>query len=284
MDWSKTKTIFIAVFLVLNIFLLYQYVEKVSSNKLETLSESTLDELLAENEIKINELPKKVTKEQYLSGKSKTFKREDLKKLKGQKKAIIFNEVKIYSKLDKPFPLGEKLHSEALDALVKESVLNGDQYKFWKVEEDSNSIVYYQTYEDKVIFDNTNAKLTLYINGKREVDSYEQTYIENIEPFNEKEEVLTAEKAIETIYKKGFLPAKSEISKVEIGYYNLALLTASHVLTPTWHIVLNGEEDLFVNAIDGQIIQLDEEDEEIPNTEDTDETNEILNGDQHKLE
>jgi regulatory protein YycI of two-component signal transduction system YycFG len=258
MDWSKTKTIFILVFLILDIFLVYQYFEKRNSNQLEFIAESTFEERLKENEIKYSNLPKETTKERYLSAKSKNFSKDDMKKLKGQKVTIYDNQ-KIFSKLDKPFALGEKIYSEALDAFVKENILNGDQYKYWGVDEDSNAIIYYQMHEEKMFYNNVNGKLTLFFNENKEIVSYEQTLLENIEEFNEEEEVLPAIKAIETLYYKGYLRPKSEVTKVELGYYTLVQLTASHVLTPTWHVVIDGKEDLFVNAFEGQIIHLNTE-------------------------
>lgn len=110
-----------------------------------------------------------------------------------------------------------------------------------------------------MFYNNVNGKLTLFFNENKEIVSYEQTLLENIEEFNEEEEVLPAIKAIETLYYKGYLRPKSEVTKVELGYYTLVQLTASHVLTPTWHVVIDGKEDLFVNAFEGQIIQLNTE-------------------------
>ena len=153
--------------------------------------------------------------------------------------------------------MNNKQHSEALDAFVKENVLYGEDYQFWKYDESTNTIVYYQDYNDKVIFDNNNARLVLFLNNEGQITSYEQTYLDNIEKFNDEEEVLQAIKAISMLYNKGFIPSKSTITKVELGYYDLIQLTSSHVLRPVWHIVLNEAEDFYVNAFDGQIIQVE---------------------------
>lgn len=259
-DWSKTKTIFIIVFLILNMFLLYQYVEKKDSNDYDYLTESTIEDSLKENDITYKTLPKQTNKEQYLSAKSKNFSDDDLKKLKNQK-ATRLSPQQIYSQLDKPLQLGEKIHSEALDTFVKENVLYGDSYRFWKVDELKNTIVYYQTYNDKMIYNNNSAKLELSINGNREVQSYEQTYLEDIDKqVNEKEEVIKAINAIEALFYKGHIQSNSEITDVELGYINLIqYATASHILTPTWHVEIDKKEDLFVNALDGRIIEFEED-------------------------
>ena len=256
MDWSKTKTIFIVVFLILDAFLLYQYIEKKTSNDYEYFAESSFEEELKENEITYTTLPNQTTKEQYLNATSKRFTKEEVKKLKNQT-FTYFNEQKLVSKFDKTFLVSGDLYSEALDVFVHENVLYGEDYRFWKIDENTNSIIYYQTYNGKMIFNNSNAKLVLFMNSEHQITSYEQTYLENIEKFNEEEEVLQSLKAIRMLYTKGYIPSKSEITTVELGYYDLIQLTSSHVLRPVWHIVLNEETDLFVNAFDGQIIQAD---------------------------
>ena len=256
MDWSKTKTIFIVVFLILDAFLLYQYIEKKTSNDYGYFAESSFEEELKENEITYTTLPNQTTKEQYLNATSKRFTKEELKKLKNQT-FTYFNEQKLVSKFDKTFLVSGDLYSEALDVFVHENVLYGEDYRFWKIDENTNSIIYYQTYNGKMIFNNSNAKLVLFMNSEHQITSYEQTYLENIEKFNEEEEVLQSLKAIRMLYTKGYIPSKSEITTVELGYYDLIQLTSSHVLRPVWHIVLNEETDLFVNAFDGQIIQAD---------------------------
>ena len=86
--------------------------------------------------------------------------------------------------------------------------------------------------------------------------SYRQTYLEVIEELSDEEELLTPLRAMETLYKKGLLKPKSEITKIELGYSTLVSLTASHVVTPTWRLVVNGKENLFVHALEGRVIPL----------------------------
>lgn len=256
MDWSKTKTIFIVVFLILNAFLISQYMEKKEESDLQVITNPEIEDNLKGNGIKYKTLPKQASKEQYMGAKSKVFTKEELKKLKNQQNDS-FNEHKILMKLDKPYLLGEKVDRlESLNKFVRENVLNGDKYKFWKLEEESNAIVYYQTYKNKMIYNNNNAKLVLLLNSFGEITSYEQTYLEDFEPLTEeREEVKPAIKALEALFFQGYLQPNNTITEVELGYYNLIPFTASHVLTPTWHVRIDDKEDFYVNAFDGQIIQ-----------------------------
>lgn len=239
--------------MILNLFLITQYIEKKKVNEFETYSEASIEERLKENDIRYVTLPKQVSTEQYLSAKSKEFTKEDVKKLKHQD--ITVNGQQIVSNLEKTFILGEELNADTLDAYVKEMVLYGEEYAFWKIDEQQNAIIYYQKYNEKMIYNSEQSKLILYLNDNREIISYEQTYsnLEEVERVNE-EDVLPAIKVLEILYQKGELPAKSEITSIELGYYNLISLSSANILAPTWHVVLNDEKDLFIYATDGQII------------------------------
>lgn len=245
-------------------FLLYQYIEKKTSDDYDFLTTSTIEESLKENDITYNTLPKQVNKEQYLSAKSKYFSEDDLKKLKNQKADLKdYQTIKSEFNADKRFILSEKTHTEALDAFVKDNVLYGDRYKYWGTNE-SNDIIYYQTYKDKMIYNNSSAKLLLRVNEKKEIVSYEQTYLEDFDDnLKEKEEVIAAIRAVETLFLKNKIQSKSEITDARLGYINVIQNDSiSHVLTPTWHIEVKSKndkkEDLFVNALDGRIIEFED--------------------------
>ena len=76
MDWSKTKSIFIMVFFVLDIFLLYQFLEKKDNYQFDYIAEASIEERLQEEEIQYASLPKQKWKEQFLIAQSKIFEEE----------------------------------------------------------------------------------------------------------------------------------------------------------------------------------------------------------------
>ena len=78
MDWSKTKSIFIMVFFVLDIFLLYQFLEKKDNYQFEYFAEATIEDQLQGDEITYDSLPKQNLREQFLTAQSKIFKMEDI--------------------------------------------------------------------------------------------------------------------------------------------------------------------------------------------------------------
>jgi regulatory protein YycI of two-component signal transduction system YycFG len=255
-DWSKIKTIFILTFLALDIYLLYEFLKIRDSNKYEIVAETSFEEELSADQIKYVELPKNPIKEMYVSANSKKFSKEEFAKLKDQQITII-DDTLLHSVLTKPVKLLSDYEQTELIAFINNKILYGDQYQFWEKDEQQHTITYYQKYKNKTLYNNINGKLVLYLNDKNEVISYKQTFLEEIEGLSGKQEILPALKAIEALYDNGDLKRKSKITKAEIGYYTLVQLTASQVLTPTWRFVVDEKENLFVNAFEGQIIEMD---------------------------
>lgn len=252
MDWSKTKTIFIITFLILDCFLGYQFMEKRNSSQLDVILETTIEEQLEANGITYVELPKEITKATYVSGESKKFTDEEIKKLSGQK-VTVNDKTVLKGTFIHPISLNFK-DPYRLQEFLQRHIINGKKYAFWSFDEKTNTVICYQTYGGRIIYNNESSKLLIRLNEKNEAVSYEQTMLDDLQKYERKQDIVPAIKAIETLYKKGYLQPGDSVTSVELGYYGLVQFTASQVLTPTWHIVINGKEDYFVNAFEGQVI------------------------------
>ncbi|KOP71610.1 two-component system regulatory protein YycI [Cytobacillus solani] len=263
MDWSKIKTIFILTFLVLDIYLMYEFFKLKDSSQYELIVEPSFDKRLKADEIEYNDLPKNIQKDNYLSATPKNFTNDDGlddPKLKGQQ-VTVNDGLVLTATLDKPYELKDKLDTAEINSFVKNHVIYGDQYRFWG--KDENKITYYQQFKDKVFYKNISGELTIWLNAENDIVSYQQTILEKIEELSEKEKIIQPLKAIETLYEKGSLKPKSKISKVELGYVTFLHTGTSQVLTPAWRFVINGEENIFVHAYEGQIMQLNNEEKKI---------------------
>lgn len=261
MDWSKIKSIFIISFLLLDIYLAYQFMGTRSEANYETMKEASIEERLKNDEIKYGELPQELEKERYISVKPKEFLAEEAPTADTVQKIISSDGLTIFGQFETPIVLTEKFTAEEFSAIIKPLVESADKYRFWKKDDKEGTITYYQLYEGKMMYHNRSGKLTFFINDKNEVTSYEQTMIEEVEEMSEEQEVLTPLGAIEILFTKGLIKSKSEITKVEFGYSTLIQLSASQVLAPTWRVVVNGEENHFVHAFEGQLIQFKEQDQ-----------------------
>lgn len=264
MDWSKIKTIFILTFLVLDIYLMYEFFKLKDSSQLEVIAEPSFDKRLKADEIEYGELPKNFQKDIYLSATPKNFTNDDGlddPKLKGQQ-VTVNDGLVLAATLDKPYELSDKLDTSEINSFVKNHVLYGDQYRFWG--KDGNKITYYQKFKDKVFYENISGELTIWLNPENnDIVSYQQTMLVNIEELSEKEKIIQPLKAIESLYENGSLKPKSKITNVELGYVTFVHTGTSQVLAPAWRFVINEEENVFVHAIEGQVMQLNNEEKKI---------------------
>jgi regulatory protein YycI of two-component signal transduction system YycFG len=256
MDWSKIKTIFIITFLILDVYLLYQFMKIRDANKYEFITEASFEEKLKADEIKYVDLPKDPIQAQYLSAKPKVFNQEDVDKLKGQPVVIRgTGSTTLHVTLEKPLKITAKFEPAELSAFLNDNVLFGEDYQFGEKSEKDQSITYFQISGNVPLFKNINGMITFKIGEANQIVSYDQTYLVEMEKLTDKEEILKPLKAIETLHQKGMLKSKSNITAIELGYSTLIQLAASQVLAPTWRFEVDGKESLFVNAFEGQIIQ-----------------------------
>lgn len=258
MDWRRTKTIFIITFLILNVFLVFQILEKRKNNQLEILAEASMEEQFKVDEISYGQLPKAPDKASYISGNSYVFTEEDIKKLmdKGQKAEVV-EDISLIATWEEPIPLPEMNMITRLETIFKEELLFGEKYEFWGFNPQNRSLVFFQQYDGKNIYSNDSAMVVAYLNELNELISYEQTYIVDTEKMDVEQDVISVLDALYNLYNTGDLKPGSEVGNVQLGYYTLVDYTNSHVLIPTWHIVVNEEEDFYVNAFEGSVIKKD---------------------------
>ncbi|WP_070120041.1 two-component system regulatory protein YycI [Bacillus marinisedimentorum] len=257
MDWNKTKTIFILSFLVLNVFLTFQLIEKINKSQLDQVTESTIEEQLEEEDITYPAIPKNNEIKQYISGKSKKFTPDELGDLDGQN-INIRNETMIMSTFEEPVQFSEEMSDEELRALMENNVMHGEDYTYWGHDESNNVLMFFQTYKNSTIYFNKNGMVLMELNEDNEITRYYQTYLVDLEEMDvEEQSILPAIKAIENLYRKYMLPSGSEITHISMGYYTLVPLSGGgQVVAPTWHIRLKEGKSFFVNAVEGQVIEV----------------------------
>jgi regulatory protein YycI of two-component signal transduction system YycFG len=258
LDWSKIKNIFIISFLILDLYLIYEFVKVIDSNQINVKAniESSIETKLKAEGIEYGSLPETYVEDFTLMAKPKNFTIEDTQKsILSNQRVTIISDTEIYSSLKEPIPITEKFGPTELNNFIKENVLYGEQYRFWKKSSDGSSIVYTQQYKNKPLFENDKAKLEFYVNDQSEIFSYTQSYLEDVQELSNPEKIIQPIKAIEALYTKGDLPSNSKITEPELGYYTFAGFSdATQVLNPAWSFTVEGKGKLYVSAFEGEII------------------------------
>lgn len=260
MDWSKTKSIFIIVFLVLDIFLLTIFMNKIRESNPDTLGQTTIEETLKAANIKYPpKLSKEPVKDAIISASTKKISEKDLDKLKDQEVNAV-NDNTINSTLKEPVSISENFSPDELKDFLKKHILNGEQYSFWKYSKEEQTIVYFQMFKDRKIFNNANGKLILYLNTDREIVSYKQTLLDNLKESTGKKQLVTPFDALRFLVENNEIENGSEIVGVpSLGYSTFGPIDEYQVLAPTWHFVVeknDKKEDVFINAVEAQIVEI----------------------------
>ncbi|MSN98316.1 transcriptional regulator [Bacillus paralicheniformis] len=280
MEWNRTKTIFIIVFLILDIFLAFQYFDKRSNNQFPILEKSTLQEDMKADHISYGNLSKETSKGSSISAQKRVFKQSEIKSLKGQKPKALMNTAKnnalteIEMEFETPIPLPKADMKTKAREIVNEEIIDGSKYKLWKVDKSGKQIVFFQTYNGNYIFqdrqndDNTEmGEVVLYLNNKNEVVSYKQSMLQDIKEVKT-ESLISAVGAVEALYYPDYLKKYSKIKSAELGYFTQYPLASAQIFVPVWRIEVERKtddktihEEFIVDARDGALLQSQEKKE-----------------------
>lgn len=267
MDWNKTKTIFIIVFSILNVFLYSLYLDRYTeAENLEELSESSVDDKLNADNITYSNLPENVEGMPYIRGETKVFTAKDAPQ---ENVRVNIQDGKLLQvAYEKPIsPEGEAESAEALSAFVEEVVHKGTSYKLWEIDEEQNKAVYFQSFDGETLYFSEGGKVTVYWDNEGDIVRYEQTMFTDIIENQEPKELVTAITAIHTLYQKNLLERDLTITKTELGYsVHVQVSENRQMFVPTWHIQAElsdgSREDYFVNAVKDGVLELKKEEED----------------------
>lgn len=262
MQWNQIKNVFILVFLLLNVYLLYQFNEKRELADVDVLEprESTIEHQLELEDIEIGELPEEELKETYLSVDQRTFTKEfdELSDTDSQKMLLI-NESFIVSLFEKTIPIRESDSTSDIEDLFEDEIPYAEEYEFWNWNKDTNIIILFQQKKDRSVYFNQNGVVLVYLNDDDEAVFYTQTMLGETEQRQEEKSLIEPMTAVETLYNANELKSGDEITNVGIGFHTrVPLEDGEQIFVPTWKVVVNEERNYFVNAIEGFVFAGDE--------------------------
>ncbi|WP_162805811.1 two-component system regulatory protein YycI [Sporosarcina sp. PTS2304] len=259
MDWNKTKTIFIIVFSVLNIFLYLLYLDRQTGvDNMQVVPKVSLEETLTMEEITYNPIPFMKKEVSYLSAHIATFSDEDLKELSSQTFRTSENSRLIADMKKEVSVKNEKDEFEFDDYLLK-YVLKGSDYVLWELDEENQCAVFFQRVKSETIFHSPNATLVIHWDDQYNVTYYEQSMLDDFVSFNHKKDLLSQDEAVGSLVTRGYLKQGSTVMHVKYGYSTLVQLTETQVFAPTWNVQVKLEdgaiENYFINAIEGKVLE-----------------------------
>ncbi|HLR16181.1 MAG TPA: two-component system regulatory protein YycI [Bacillota bacterium] len=262
MQWNRIKNVFILVFLLLNIYLFYQYNEKLKQSDVPLLEphESTIEHQLELEDINIVDLPDDDLKETYISVNQRTFTKEEFKEISdvdGQQMMLI-NRSFIVSLFEKSHPIHSSDTNEDFEKLLEDEIPFAEEYEYWSWNKEANVLIFFQNKKERSVYFNQNGVVLVYLNNKDEAVFYTQTMLGETEQRQEEKSLIEPIKAVEILYETNELNSGDDITNVNIGFHTRVPLDGEQVFVPTWKVVVNEERDYFVNAIEGFVFAGDE--------------------------
>lgn len=260
MDWSKTKTIFIVIFSILNVFLYSLYVNRqTEAQNVQVAGKLSIEESLAMDNITYDTLPTYKNDSAYVSAKKVLFKQEDVARLPHQIVTII-NDTKLTSELKEPLSIRNGKGTYQFTEFLTNYVWHGTEYVLWEVNEEERKATFFQHVKGEPIYFSPNAMLVAYWNEDDLLTNYEQRMFTEFISFNRKKVLLTPLEAIGSLASRSYLKQDSKITSIELGYSTLVqLLTETQVFAPTWHVRVKSKDgevgDYFINAIEGNVTE-----------------------------
>lgn len=263
MDWNKTKTIFIIVFSILNVFLYSFYFNRLMDEQnVQVMGKTSTEDLLKMDNITYSELPPYFNDPSYLSAKSKKFTKEQLDALDNQA-PILEDGTYLKSILKEPVSVMNEKGDYDFTEFLSKHVLFGSDYVLWDVDEEERQALFFQKVKDNPIYFSRKAMLTVFMNRDGEVTHYEQSMFDEFDRFNRKKDLISPIEAIGNLYSRGYLPQESNLQQMTLGYSTFVQVTETQVFAPTWHVrvkLKDGKiEDYFINAIEGKMIEFQTE-------------------------
>lgn len=263
MQWGQIKTLLILSFLILDVYLFVQFLEKKELADLAVLEEqpSTIEEQLSAEGILIEDLPAQVDEETYISVKQRLFTEDELVNYDGlaAQRPFLFDEYFIASQLDEPISMDENATEEDIAKIFEQIAFYPDEYEYWNWNKELNIMVFFQKKLERSVYYNQNALVLLFLNEDNEVTYYLQTMLGETNSVAEKRKLIEPIRAIETLYMANELYTDDHISKVNIGFHTRVPFEGDvQVFVPIWKVNVNEEKDFFVNAIEGFTFSTDE--------------------------
>ncbi|AQQ54909.1 two-component system regulatory protein YycI [Planococcus lenghuensis] len=268
MDWSKTKTIFIIVFAILNLFLYTLYLDKYARANVQKYDEGTIEERLIEDDITYpDDLPQEVESLPYISAREFQYAMSEYAVPEGSIREVVEGNV-LNVFLNNPVPISDAETAEEVQAFVDTYIPNSEEYVLWDINTTLNQATYFQVIDevdDRPLYYSEEGRLIVsWDDEDNEIFGYSQTMLTDIDPGDQEKSLSSAEEAIQNLYQGKALQIGTEITSVELGYSSYSVLTQAqgdiYTFVPTWRIqaeLADGTtEEYFVNAVGGGVIQL----------------------------
>lgn len=254
MDWKLTKSLYIIVFLLMNVALIYIYLNE-HQESVEEIQQSP--DILSTTDIDMSNIEEYEPVEMnVLTGAVQDFSNGD-----GQNSDVDEDNVS-GTKITEEFEEnGPAMTEQTLQNHIDENVYRGHDYQYDNVMSTSDQVIFNQLYENFPIFNHEAARIIFHGEG-RQATSMEQTRLMDLEQ-NEYTLSLTAKSPKEIVvelYERERISSTAVIDEARLGYYIILTEENNAILRPKWEMHVTDQDiskTIYVDATtdSGEIIE-----------------------------
>lgn len=236
MDFRRIESIFLIVFIGLDIFLGLSFFQNRQVDLATTQSDnSTVINDISDDQIKLPKLSTKTPTGGYLASQGNTSLRQRVGELTDQ--AVTFSGsdyTTLHSLLNSPERIKQGKEVSFLKQWLQGSgnVLYGSHYSYAPGLSGGNTYVFSQKTKQGLIYDKR-GQVSFTVTGDKLV-SYKQTYIAKLSVLRSNVALCSEQDAIVTLYRDNELPTSSKVLWTQLAYSYLLDAKGSTVYVPTW--------------------------------------------------
>lgn len=236
MNFRRIEWIFLVAFVVLDIFLIFMFVQTSSTTSAKPSSDTAttvISEMRADN-ISFKNPDNKEGTGYYIAGSNDSGLKKHTSQLSEQNTRVQSNG-KLTSTLRDPQTIDKKNAKQELTAFIKQSgnVINGDQYVYDDRQSSDGDYVFVQKVADGEILTNT-GQIRITVDKENQLTGYTQSYVAHVKTLREKAVTISEKKALVALYQYNQVSNNSRIVWGRLGYSRLLQLKDSSVYVPTW--------------------------------------------------
>ncbi|KHE71880.1 two-component system regulatory protein YycI [Halobacillus sp. BBL2006] len=269
MQWGQIKLLFILSFLILDLFLLQQFLSKQDQTELNemTTTSETIQSELQNNNITWSEegIPEEAPKVANITSSQSKFSEEILSEIEtlkedGNQEINFVRDNVLKATIKDPVEFTEENVTEKVDEVVPFS----NQYSFWGWNKEQNVLLFFQKANGRTVYFNQGGFLMVKVEDGKMTEYVATLLSFETEETESETSLISPLTTIKRLMDEGKIESGDEITSMNVGYYSSFSLEAGEengpqVFGPTWKVTVNGDENHFVYAVYGTIIDTQEE-------------------------
>lgn len=267
MNWSRTKSIFIICFLLLDVFLVFEMYMRQQDENVEDIADQSRLPKNYKIDTVLPSPPQDVT---FLRGTRVDFTQQNVgvenlshvvSDTGKQKINIDANGLQMTGTFAKPLSLGDIKNEDVQKDLLGKVYL-GEDYTYWQSGEGKGILKFVQVYHSRPVYLSMRNKMQMldFKVKNKHVVGFSQSYLKLSSNKHSHVDIINAEQAINYLVDRTDLVGYSilHIKSIELSYVNTVVDENSDplIFVPAWHIVVrteSGTSDYFINAVSGSV-------------------------------